>query len=238
MIHDLLPLARYAELPTGAELSVWGRTAWTFRAYLSRPATIDPAASIVIESSPRAGDDADWREVATLALADTAEVVSATATLGVTEHYLRARPTGAGLAGATYSVQAEAAFVLTTGADVDLFGKELRSWSDGFARTLAEAERAVFRLCTVRPVSSSALGALAAPPAPYVDYAFDSPGAVDALRSAIVAQCEHLFRRYRLTQTNDPTAAVTLRQYSDVASVVPALLSPFRSSSIDAWMGR
>jgi hypothetical protein len=173
---------------------------------------------------------------------------------------------------AVFELTASLPFIdATVGADQNLFSKELRSFADGFARLVDQAEDDVLtellRSATV-PRSGARTDALPlwgftgygttdrygvslydsdpdaadlaseVPDELVVDARFDIPGFGDAMRAAVVKQCEHLHRRHKLQLANDASSITTLRDMPDLAPGLMRQLGKFRNQSTFVWRGR
>jgi hypothetical protein len=177
---------------------------------------------------------------------------------------LRARAT-AQTGDVTWEVEAAAPFVyvsVKTDPDAAMLSKELREFIDGLARLVNRAEEDVLSAIlraergayTSHPLSysdnpwkpsiveylslperealSDAIQAVA------LDIDLTIPGVGDAMRAAIVAQAEHLFRRHKLERSESATAAVTLRDFPLLSREALPKLRPYRPERASIWRGR
>jgi len=173
-----------------------------------------------------------------------------------------------GDAPALVSLDTSAAFVDATDSDASLFSKELRGFADGFLRIVAHAEEVVLgELFTskraqaglptpygITPIAGNvepwlpslvsvytrgfAERSAGVPAAPELIARMDLPGFGDCVRAAVILQAEHLFRRHKLTQSDEPSAVVTLRDYPPLAPGLTRALDKYTNTAMSVWRGR
>lgn len=245
---------------TGGVVPLGGRT--TLTAELAVGA-VTGTLDVVLEASPD-GTEVTYRTLATLSAVAPGVVSKSTPTdivLLPHDRLVRARVTT--ITSATFEVKLIAPWV-DPAVDGTLFSKELRSFADGFARLVGEAEETVMaelmprqrpavalfprtgmpigRTFTPEVVDSynAAQGeAIAGQPLPLLlDADLTLPGFRDTIRRAIARQAEHLFRRHKLGQRDDAAALVTLRTLSEKAPGLMAELARYRSETLTVWRGR
>jgi hypothetical protein len=253
--YHLLPLWTRTGTEDGAWFPVAERTKWSA---VVDVAFLSPGGSVTVtlEASPT-GEEATARTLGSaIVVAATGTTTKDAAFLGVKAYdgYLRARVTA--IAGtAVLRVTAEAPFVDGSDPkDQALLSKEVRGLSEVVALVSAAEDDVVARLVTrsaVGPVANrpftpdvvgrpfgeaESMDGAARGSALALDLA--QPGAATAVRSAVVRQAEHRFRRGKLEQNPDPAALVTLRSLPELSPEASVLLDPFRPIQGRRFRGR
>lgn len=248
-------MAKRTAIETGGALPLAGRTSGKFVLDVAR--ITGGAVTVIIETSPTGEDDGLWTQLVSFgainAVGTTQKASIADWTLAAREKFVRARISTLTASEVAFSVRADLPFV-DASADSALFSKELRSFADGFARIVGEAEDAVLRelmprtnptdvvgspFPSVVALSSSAselLGGL--PDELVIDADMRLVGFGDEVRRAIVQQAEHLFRRHKLANSAEASALVSLRQMPLLAPGLMSGLERFRNQKSITWRGR
>lgn len=258
--HILLGMAERTAVESSAAVALAGRTKLT--ATLS-VAAVSGTLTVVIEASAT-GVEGSYATLATFAAINApgvfTKIPGTDITVAAYHRYVRARITG--ITDATLELSLLAPWMDTT-ADAALFSKELRSFGDGFARIVGVAEDTVmdellpraksapvdyslypreagrFKPEPVDTISQEYAEILAGLPVTLVlDANMTLAGFAAAIRAAIVAQSEHAFQRHKLSQRDDATALVSLRQFPKLAPGLMDGLSRFRPSTSITWRGR
>ncbi|HEX5437157.1 MAG TPA: hypothetical protein VFW98_08355 [Gemmatimonadaceae bacterium] len=269
--HLLFGMAERSAVATSPAIPLAGRTRLAVTLDLARVAS---PVTVAIEAGATTDDDAWDALVAFGPLAAPASARKVTTgdvpdfSVQPWHRFLRARITA--IDGATtFAVRLDAPFIDAT-ADALLFQKEARSFADGFARLVSQAEDDVLGALLVRvnqlgtpallrpvdamgvnvpinPYTPLIVGQLApevaelaagTPGDPAIDARMELEGFSDAMRAAIVAQTEHLFRRRQLQMSTDPGAFVSLRDYPPLAPGLMDGLARYRNTSTSVWRGR
>jgi hypothetical protein len=253
-------MAPRTTLDVGGAVPLAGRTRLTAELAVG---VVTGTLDVVLEASAT-GTEGTYRTLVTLSAVAPGVVSKASpADFQLLAHDRVVRARVATITDATFELRLLAPWVTVT-ADAALFSKELRGFADGFARLVGEAEDTVMaelmprqrpavplypRTATpmvrallpevVDTYTAEQAERIAGQPLPLLlDANITLPGFGDAIRIAIVRQAEHLFRRHKLTQRDDPAALVTLRTLSDKAPGLMSGLARFRSESLVVWRGR
>lgn len=229
--------------PRSAAVDGWSfqmgsRSAWEVAVRLaSIPAGL--TLSLAVQSAPR-DEDAEFVTRKTLGPytnADSGTTVKAATdaaapddlTLPPEDAYVRIITTSL-VGSGTYHLEAVllAPFLdPSNGAHIADFAKDLRTYSDGLARIVERAEALVLDLMLGREWNGR------------IQADLDRPDALTRIQAAIRAQAELEFRRERLSQSRDPSAAVTLRELPELSHQAHERLEPLLPArATEPWRGR
>lgn len=231
-MYVLLPMRTWDGLQEWSPFRVGERELWKATLRIAR-LTAGGSIKVTLQVSPT-GDGDEWSELKTFGVKSAAgvtELVSTGATPDFTivpRSHVWIRAVIETIVGeVSAEVTFEGDFINTSkDDDLQLLSQELRTWGDGFARVMLEAESDIARLLTL----DSETGEL--------DVDLTRPEVHKLIKLEVADQAEYLKRKEILSASHDPSAMVSLRSMGEYFPGAGNRLRSYRSATSLVWRGR